>query len=158
MTDDQARITVVLRDPETHAAQILPLDGPYTPAMLATAVGVMEELARRLNHATQWFNTSASLPEPANVDQLVAGVETLVSRLPQLLAQLTRRLDDFAGDEELRSDGMGAPGKLAPPVAAATAGRFLGQAGQHLDAATAALGSAHNCTARLYLRTPVGNQ
>lgn len=140
-------MTITRRDADSHADEVLPLDGPYDPEALNVAAGLITELVRRLNHASQWHNSDHSLPYPSSVDRQVACLSGTVNSLPQLLKQLAQRLDTISPDQRLRVDNMGV--QINPSETASTAAYYLRSAATLLAEVQTELSEARRNTSRL---------
>lgn len=88
-------------DPYELVGEHFPLDGPYSPDMLAAALGAASGLVRYSNHATLSAKSGA-LPSPADGYSAVGALSGLVGGLPQLLEQLSAWASGLADDLGLR--------------------------------------------------------
>lgn len=138
------------RDPDALADEIILLDGPHDADNVIAAAGVVAELVRRLNHATQAYKCERVLFYPSNVDRLVSLLAGAAYGLPQLCRQLAARMDVFAADERLGVDNLGEA--LAPAGVALDAQVDLYIAAQGADAVADALSRARRSTSRLTYR------
>ena len=68
--------------------------GPYSPERTAEAAEGMAELARYLGHATR---DRDALCYPNDLDRVVASVETMAHRMPQVMRQLQAWLRNETG-------------------------------------------------------------
>lgn len=98
-----------------------PYDGPHTPETVTAAAQALSGLVRYLNNATRRRDT---LPDAATVHGVVSELGIVVSRLPQLLAQLEGAADRMAADPSLYDDRRDRPAtrtarELAGELAAA---------------------------------------
>jgi|SRR5664279_876833 len=96
---------------------------------------------RELNHHTRDGDAFA---DPAELCWLLADLNTTAQRLPQLLAQLSRWLNQQHANATVRADNSDCPGEL---VAAATAA--LTSAANHARRLAADLDTAHQHAAHL---------
>ncbi|QRP42757.1 hypothetical protein [Amycolatopsis sp. FDAARGOS 1241] len=87
---------------EMVAAQ-WPLDGPYDPERLASAMEACAELVRWANYATL-STTSEALPSAPEVYPTLGYLSSLPAGFKQLLGQLGTWAEGLAGDPSLRSD------------------------------------------------------
>ena len=96
---------------------------------------------RELNHHTRDHDAFA---EPAELCWLLADLSTTAQRLPQLLAQLSRWLNQHHTHASFRADNGDRPGKVVDAAAAA-----LADAARHAHRVAADIDTAHQHTAHL---------
>lgn len=70
--------------------------GPYSPERTAEAAALMADAVRYLNHATL-DRPKDALNYPADLDRVIAHLETMAQRMPQLLDQLQGWLRNETG-------------------------------------------------------------
>ncbi len=96
---------------------------------------------RELNHHTR---DSDAFTDPAELCWLLADLNATAQRLPQLLAQLSRWLNQQHANATFRADNSDCPGEL---IAAATAA--LAGAANHARRLAVDVNTAHQHTAHL---------
>lgn len=114
------------------------LPGPYHPDRVVDAAWTVDELVRRLNHATI---DPTTLLDPRQVNRTIAGLRSALQRLEQTLDQIAGRLDTLATDPRVEHTTLG-----KPPTACREAADQLRQAAAHLGPVTAPLTKAGNIT------------
>ena len=119
-------------------------DGPADPLYVLELAEAFAERPRALAHLTRHHS---ALGEPADADQLLRYLETAVSRLPQLLEQVSGWLaaEEAAGRIRM-ADGSGFPG---PVVGVGAARGWLERAQADANRLQRALDAAAQVTAQM---------
>lgn len=125
---------------------VLPLGSPYNPETVVRAATTMNELVRRLNHAT--FHNTA-LHYPSQLYRTVGGLRDGLNGLNQTLRQLANRLDRWAADPLTGHDRDDDPSATCLDAA-----DHLHRAAAALGAVTRALDVTHGLTSHLELDEP----
>jgi hypothetical protein len=125
---------------------VFALDHPYDPESVVRAAAMVAELVRRLNHATLH---RATLPDPAQLDQIVGRLQRAVQGLTQTLGQLANQLDWYATDPHISHDR-----NLDPTGAAVHAAEQLRTAAGALITVARHMDAAHQTTSHLYHDAP----
>ena len=89
------------------AARNLRTDGPHNPDYTREVGNVLAEAVRVLNYAT--LAEAPGLDGPADAYSLLGALYTATMRLPQLLTQLARFLDDWRASGQLADDHQREP-------------------------------------------------
>lgn len=132
---------------------LFPLDGPYGPGRTEAAAGLLRELARYLNYASQ---SGDGVPWPSTVGRIVSGVAGALALIEQTFTQSTVRLDALARDPRAYVDQVGEVGgpDLSPTGAALATRAYLAQAAMTLADAGVELRAAARYAGRMGLRDP----
>jgi len=127
-----------------------PLDySAMTPENTRKAAALAAEAVRFLNHATL-FPTAPALEYPSDVDALLADLETLQQRLPQLLGQLGEWMAAECKAGRVRvSCGTYAHSPSTEGIAVSALRQYLTEAAARADGAREALHDARQITAAL---------
>lgn len=120
-----------------------------TPENMRNAADTAAEAIRYMNHATISAD-SGGLEDPSDVDAVLASMETLTERVPQLLDQLAAWLVHECKAQRVRVTD--APDVHSPSVearAVAMVRRYLDEAGAEVVHGAASLHDARQITAQL---------
>ena len=128
--------------------------GSYGPENTLRAAELAAEAIRYLNHATSW-DAAQALPDPGACDSLVGHLQTLTSRLPQLLRQVATVTNRQAADPRLEVDNACTDRDAADT--ATRAAECLADAAGSVGPLTSRLSEANTDLSRLYLSTPASS-
>ena len=120
---------------------------PPDPAIVTEYGDALPLLVAALNHVTRH---SEAMDDPRDAERLLLNIETAVARLPQLLHQVSARLNDMYADGRLEMDGSG---EFTQPALAALAVRArVSEAGELAEEFRAVIASAAVVTGHMRLR------
>ena len=123
--------------------------GDMTPERVRRTAQAIPDAVRFLNHATI-APVTAALAEPADVDAVIAALETATERLPQLLDQLGRWMAAECAGGRLRVvSGVWAHSPSTEGLAVSALRQYLTEAAGHADALREALHGARQVTAAI---------
>lgn len=146
---------MTIPDPETLVAQHWPLDGPYSPELLASALDTAAELIRYACRATVAGRRSTALRSAPELYTSIGHLVTVAARM----GNLANRLADFTtftlpADPDLRHDQYSTePPSMSRQMAIDTAfdaAVKLGLARDNAGDLARALGEAHEQLGHLY--------
>jgi hypothetical protein len=120
--------------------------GPYSPERTAEVARMMAGAVRYLNHATL-DRPGEALSCPADLDRVIAHLETMAQRMPQLLGQAASwiRSETLANRTEVTYGKF----KDRPALAADVATMALEAAAARFGEAARALEEAHQITSAI---------
>lgn len=120
--------------------------GPYSPERTAEVAAMMADCVRYMNHATLAKDTEA-LEFPPDLDRVIAPLETMALRMPQLLGQFTAwlRAETETGRTEVAYGNFKGRERMAADMVSI---HLEEAAGRFADAARA-LGEAHQITSAI---------
>jgi len=93
-----------MTDLEAVLAEYWPYDGPHTRETVRTAAEMVPALLRYITNGTDPVNGRVTLETAGDVHRTVTALHKTVGYLPQLLAQLERRVSDLAARGLLRDE------------------------------------------------------
>jgi hypothetical protein len=128
-------------DVDAVADGVLLLDGPYTHETLTDAARLIDELVRRLNHATY------GRPAPPTIDRMVSDLSSAAHGLDQLCTQLADRLIEWHDDPRVRADGATT---ATPQILLHDARAVLKDAAEAAARLGRLIGEARKSTSHLY--------
>lgn len=120
---------------------------PPDPATVTEYGDALPELVKALNNVTRH---PEALEEPQDAYRLLLNIESAVARLPQLLEQVSARLNGMYADGRLEMDGGGE--FSAAVLAAMAAGARLEKAGELAEPFRAMIAAAAAVTGHMKLR------
>ncbi|WP_156819921.1 hypothetical protein [Pseudonocardia sp. HH130630-07] len=119
-------------------------DGPHTPATVAQAAVMVDEMTHYLARATApWVDPAAVLPHAGDLYTVLGRLRSGLGRLDQVLHQLAGRAENLSLDDTLYDD-RGDDRNAGDTAAAGAAG--LRDARRALPELIEALGRAHDAT------------
>jgi hypothetical protein len=128
------------------------LDGPHSDQDTAAVASLAAEAVRYLNYATG-THAATGLTWPATAYAVLGSLTALVSRLPQLLSQLSDWLDG-----ELAAGQLGDDSGQDPVLVVERARRHLEAAAVAAGMVQRSLSAAYSDTSRLHARLPQGGE
>jgi hypothetical protein len=121
-----------------------------TPGNVMAAASIAAEAIRYVNHATRGGPDAVALESPADVDAVLADLEILALRLPQLLGQIGGWLVAECRAGRLQIDsGSWASSASIEAMAVAAVRQYLTEASSHAEALGEVLHEARQVTAAL---------
>lgn len=121
----------------------LNIDAPPSPDYVLELAASIAEAVRVLNHQTRHHE---ALEFPSEADRIIREISSAASRLPQLLQQVSRWLNDEYADGRIRMTGGEFPQSVLAVMAVEAR---LEKAAEHAGALAEALTSAASVTSNM---------